>query len=478
MGNVLIVVEQRDGKLRSPSLNAFTFGKKMLEAAGGDLDLPGDRPASTAPPPRPPSSAPRRSSSSTTPRLEHYLAETYAPVVAQVAKEQNAGVVAATATAFGKDLLPRVAALLDAGMASDVVGIAGPKTFKRPMVAGNVIAKVEVTTPIVVATARQTEFAGRPAGRRRRAGREGRGRRRSTRAAPQFLAPRRGQERAPRPDRGQGRRLRRPRHEVGENFKQLEQLTDLLGGALGATRAACDAGMVPNDLQVGQTGKVVAPDLYVAVGVCGAIQHLAGMKGSKVIVAINKDPEAPDLPGRRLRSGGHVGGRRPRPHRQGEVDQVRGLIPSPSAGHLSRSSSPRPRSLGRGQPPVDARPLRPGRDTAAVTDPATTAEAATQTHQRVCQAAGAAAEGPRPPACARAPTGTRHRRRAEDFLPGAEPGPAQHVEEQSAAPPWCRRAGRPAGRAACRRRARPRDRAGRRARRRSRPRTGPAARRA
>jgi electron transfer flavoprotein alpha subunit len=176
-------------------------------------------------------------------------------------------------------------------MATEVVEVVGPKTFKRPMAAGNAIATVEVTTPVVVATLRQTEFEAAKGGG----------------AAPVESVPapavnplgaqvvRIEEVKSTRPDLAEakvvvsgGRGMK-----TAENFKLLEELTDALGGAVGATRAACDAGMVANDLQVGQTGKVVAPDLYIAVGISGAIQHLAGMKSSKVIVAINKDEEAP-----------------------------------------------------------------------------------------------------------------------------------------------------------------------------------------
>jgi electron transfer flavoprotein alpha subunit len=292
MGNVLIVCEQKDGQLRSPSLNAFTFGKQMVEAAGGgDLIALvlgagiGDAANEAA------KYGVTKVIAVDDDGLGKYMAETYASVVANVAKSTNAEVVGATATAFGKDLLPRVAALLEAGMASDIAAVAGPKSFKRPMVAGNVIGVVEITTPMAVVTARQTEFdAAQPSGQA------------PVESAAAGSLDMLGAEvvkveevQSSRPDLAEakvvvagGRGMK-----TKENFKLLEDLTDTLGGALGATRAACDAGMVPNDLQVGQTGKVVAPDLYIAVGVSGAIQHLAGMKSSKVIVAINKDEEAP-----------------------------------------------------------------------------------------------------------------------------------------------------------------------------------------
>ncbi len=291
MGNVLIVTEQKDGKLRSPSLNAFTFGQKMAETCGGELIFIvlganiGDAAAEAA------KYGASKVISVEDPGLEQYMAETYAPVVAQVAQSTGATVVGATATALGKDLLPRVAALMEAGMASDIVEVKGPNSFVRPMVAGNVMATVEVTTPNIVVSVRQTEFnAAQPTGE-----------------APIEAAEagsldtlganieRIDEVTSSRPDLSEakvviagGRGMK-----TLDNFKHLEELTDTLGGALGATRAACDAGMVPNDLQVGQTGKVVAPDLYIAVAISGALQHLAGMKSSKVIVAINKDPEAP-----------------------------------------------------------------------------------------------------------------------------------------------------------------------------------------
>jgi electron transfer flavoprotein alpha subunit len=290
MGNVLVVVEGSAGQLRTASLPAITFGRQMAEKAGGKLSLLilGHNLGGAA------EEAAKFGVdvlAAEAPALEHYLAETYAPIVAKAAKDQGASVVAATSTAVGKDLLPRVAAILDAGLVADVTGVVAANQFKRPMMAGNVIATVQADTPIVVVTVRQTAFEpAQPAG----AGSV-------TKLDPGAVDARGAafvalhQAKSERPELTEamvvvsgGRGMRE-----GKNFEQVAAIADLLGGAMGASRAACDAGMVPNDLQVGQTGKVVAPQLYIAVAISGAIQHLAGMKGSKVIVAINKDAEAP-----------------------------------------------------------------------------------------------------------------------------------------------------------------------------------------
>jgi len=225
-------------------------------------------------------------------RLTHPLAETYAPLLAAAVKAAGATALAATATSTGKDVLPRAAALLGAGMVSDIVRVDGTNRFRRPAYAGNVLEDVEVSSPIVVTSARQTAFP--PATPAAAPGAVEAGQVGTIDAlGAEVIAVH--ETKSARPELGEakvvvsgGRGMK-----AGENFKILEELTDLLGGALGASRAACDAGMVPNDLQVGQTGKVVAPQLYIAVAISGAIQHLAGMKGSKVIVAINKDGEAP-----------------------------------------------------------------------------------------------------------------------------------------------------------------------------------------
>jgi electron transfer flavoprotein alpha subunit len=226
------------------------------------------------------------------PALAAALAETWAPLLATAVKESGATALVASATSTGKDILPRAAALLGAGMASDVVAVLGTKSFRRPTYAGNAQTDVEVNTATVVCTARQTEFA--PAAPAASAGTvENKDPGAINALGSEFVALH--ATTSARPDLAEAKVVVSGGRGMKEaaNFKVLEELTDLLGGALGASRAACDAGMVPNDLQVGQTGKVVAPELYFAIALSGAIQHLAGMKSSKVIVAINKDPEAP-----------------------------------------------------------------------------------------------------------------------------------------------------------------------------------------
>jgi electron transfer flavoprotein alpha subunit len=219
------------------------------------------------------------------------LAENITPVIVNVARKFSH--ILAPATTFGKNLLPRVAALLDVQMISEITAVLDAATFKRPIYAGNAIATVTSADPIKVLTVRGTAFAAAslaggsasienlvPAG-------EGEA------GLSKFI----GQEiaKSERPELTAARVIVSGGRGVGskENFAVIEKLADKLGAAVGASRAAVDAGFAPNDWQVGQTGKIVAPELYVAVGISGAIQHLAGMKDSKVIVAINKDPDAP-----------------------------------------------------------------------------------------------------------------------------------------------------------------------------------------
>jgi electron transfer flavoprotein alpha subunit len=224
------------------------------------------------------------------PHLGEFLAENLAALVVSLAK--NYSHLLAPATSTGKDVMPRAAALLDVQQISDISGVESADTFVRPIYAGNALATVKSRDPIKVITVRTTAFdAVSPSG--------------GSASVEQVAAPpdsglsafvSREVSKSERPEltaakiivsggRGMG---------SGENFtKVLEPLADSLGAAMGASRAAVDAGFVPNDWQVGQTGKIVAPELYVAVGISGAIQHLAGMKDSRVIVAINKDEEAP-----------------------------------------------------------------------------------------------------------------------------------------------------------------------------------------
>jgi electron transfer flavoprotein alpha subunit len=290
--NVLIIAEQSGGHLKKATLHAIAAGQVIAGRTGGkvhvavlgkDVGAVATEVASHGVTVHAADSA----------GLEHYLAEAFAPVVAGIAQSVGATFVGAAATAFGKDLVPRVAARMGAATATEVLGFggAGPAvTFHRPMWAGNVLAEVDLATPVKAFTIRPTEFPAAAKG----AG----GEVKAVAAAIDLAAlPVRFVEfkevKSTRPELTEARVVVSGGRGTKGDFKELEGLADDLGAAMGATRAAVDAGWVPNDLQVGQTGKVVAPELYIAAGISGAIQHLAGMKGSKVIVAINKDPEAP-----------------------------------------------------------------------------------------------------------------------------------------------------------------------------------------
>jgi len=283
---ILVVAEHDNAALKPAVLNTITAAQKI----GGDIDvlvaghncagaaqlaaqIPGAKKVLVA----------------DAAQYAHPLAENLAALIVSVAKGYTH--VLAPATSFGKNVMPRVAALLDVAQVSDIVKVESPDTFMRPIYAGNALATVQSGDALKVITVRSTGFDAAVAT----------GGSAAVESLPAVadtgLARLVGQEltKSARPEltaarvivsggRGMG---------SGENFRILESLADKLGAAVGASRAAVDSGFVPNDYQVGQTGKIVAPELDIAVGISGAIQHLAGMKDSKVIVAINKDAEAP-----------------------------------------------------------------------------------------------------------------------------------------------------------------------------------------
>jgi electron transfer flavoprotein alpha subunit len=228
--------------------------------------------------------------------LAHYVAERFAPTVAKLATDGGWDTVALTASTFGKDLGPRVAAKLAAGYAPDIDRVkvdGGKRQYRRPMYAGNALGWLEITTPVHVVSVRQTEFTpAEPSGGSSPVETVARAADDAAASRVEFVGLQIGK--SERPDLGEARVVVSGGRALKEQYKQvLEPLADALGAALGASRAACDAGYAPPELQVGQTGRTVAPQLYFAIGISGAIQHIAGMKSSKNIVAINKDPDAP-----------------------------------------------------------------------------------------------------------------------------------------------------------------------------------------
>ena len=284
---VLVVAEHDNRKIKKATLNTVAAAQKL----GSDIHvLVAGHEAAAAAKEAAQIAGVAKVLHADAPHLEEFLAENVAALVVALAKAYSH--ILSPATSTGKDVLPRAAALLDVQQISDISAIESVDTFVRPIYAGNALAAVKSKDPIKVITVRTTAFdAVAPTGGN---------------AAVEAVTPppdsglsafvSREVSRSERPEltaakiivsggRGMG---------SGDNFtKVLEPLADKLGAAMGASRAAVDAGFVPNDWQVGQTGKIVAPDLYFAVGISGAIQHLAGMKDSRVIVAINKDEEAP-----------------------------------------------------------------------------------------------------------------------------------------------------------------------------------------
>ncbi|GGF60132.1 electron transfer flavoprotein subunit alpha/FixB family protein [Alteromonas lipolytica] len=284
--SVLVIAEHDNKSLKGATLNTITAATQLSEQV--DVLVAGTQCADVA------AAVAKVAGVSNvlvfdSPAYEHQLAESLAPLLKEIASDYK--YVLAPATTFGKNLLPRAAALLDCQPISDIIEVVDGTTFKRPIYAGNAIATVTSQQSKLLLTVRSTAFDPAPS---------------QDSSAPiqnqdiaitnelsHFVG-----EQVAESDRPEltaanivisgGRGMQN-----GDNFSLLYGIADKLGAAVGASRAAVDSGFVPNDMQVGQTGKIVAPDLYIAVGISGAIQHLAGMKDSKVIVAINKDEDAP-----------------------------------------------------------------------------------------------------------------------------------------------------------------------------------------
>src|SRR5271154_1090066 len=287
---ILVVAEHDNNSVKPATLNAVAAASEISKAGGGDIHIlvagqdcrgAADAAAKIA--------GVAKVLIADDAAYGHGLAENVAPLLVSLAPQYSH--LLAPATTAGKNLMPRVAALLDVMQISDISAVVSPDTFVRPIYAGNALATVQSKDPIKVITVRGTAF---PPGEA------------SGGAAPIETVAATGSAGLSEFVRAELSKSERPEltsarviisggrgMQSGDNFHLLEKVADKLGAAVGASRAAVDAGFVPNDYQVGQTGKIVAPELYIAVGISGAIQHLAGMKDSKVIVAINKDEEAP-----------------------------------------------------------------------------------------------------------------------------------------------------------------------------------------
>ncbi|HZT89200.1 MAG TPA: FAD-binding protein [Stellaceae bacterium] len=287
---VLVVAEHDNRALKPATLNAVAAAAEIGKAGGGDVHIlvAGNecRPVAEA---AAKVAGVAKVLLADDPSYDHGLAENVAPLLVKLAAGYSH--VLAPATTQGKNLMPRVAALLDVMQISDISAVVSADTFVRPIYAGNALATVQSKDAIKVVTVRGTAFP--PA-----EGSGGSAPIETVEATPpaglsEFV--RAELSKSERPELTSARVIISGGRgmQSGDNFPLLEKVADKLGAAVGASRAAVDAGFVPNDYQVGQTGKIVAPELYIAVGISGAIQHLAGMKDSKVIVAINKDEEAP-----------------------------------------------------------------------------------------------------------------------------------------------------------------------------------------
>jgi electron transfer flavoprotein alpha subunit len=284
--SVLVFVEHDGKSIKDATLAAVTAAAKLGEVhalvAGGEIDAVAEAAARIA--------GVAKVYVASSPALEHELAESVAPVAARLMESHEAFVAPATTT--GKNIAPRVAALLDVMQVSDILSVEGPDMFTRPIYAGNAIATVKSKDAKKVITVRTTAFekaaaeGGSASIEQVDAG--------ATDGKSEFVSLEASE--SERPELTSAKVIVSGGRAFGssEQFHALlDPLADKLGAAVGASRAAVDAGYAPNDYQVGQTGKIVAPEVYIAIGISGAIQHLAGMKDSKTIIAINKDEEAP-----------------------------------------------------------------------------------------------------------------------------------------------------------------------------------------
>jgi len=293
MSKVLVVLETAGGKLRNHCLPGITAAKQIADARDLELHLlvlgADDSAAKDI---APAGYGAKMVHTITDAALEPFTSEAWADAIVHAVKTLEPAVVGGTASSVLRGALPRAAAILDAPLSAEIVAVKSGDTFTRPISAGRALLDEKVSGDLVFFTARGSEFAPAAAAAAAAGLAAVEGASVDTRGV-EVLGIAKTESSRPALTEASvvvsgGRGMRE-----GDNFKVLEELTDLLGGALGASRAATDAGMVPADLQVGQTGKIVAPNLYIAVAISGAIQHLAGMKGSKTIVAINKDEEAP-----------------------------------------------------------------------------------------------------------------------------------------------------------------------------------------
>ena len=285
---ILVIAEHDNGSLKAATLNTVSAAAKL----GGDIDVlvAGAACAGAAAAAAKLAGVTRVKVADAAAYAEQ-SAENLAALLVDAIKAGGYSHVLAPATTFGKNVLPRVAALLDVAQISDIVAIESADTFVRPIYAGNALATVKSSDAVKVITVRTTAFDA--------VGTGGSATVEAVAAGPDLAQSKlvgRELTKSARPELGAAKIIVSGGRGLGSGDAYrsvLEPLADKLGAAMGASRAAVDAGFVPNDYQVGQTGKIVAPQLYLAVGISGAIQHLAGMKDSKVIVAINKDPEAP-----------------------------------------------------------------------------------------------------------------------------------------------------------------------------------------